>query len=1803
MTSSSKSSTNVRRFLLLVWKNYKLQMRHKIQTVTEVLLPLLFTIVLVIVRNIVPSNHITTPTIYGPVHIENYPPAVIRTTCNEIYYTPNDPLVNMIMQKVKERYFDQLVTVFETEEEMVEGYTMSAEKANVHQSVDFEATTPVLAGITFENNFINGSFSTDIHLGMIGFNLFGSSLFHEKMFVFVPQYKLRFPANQRSTFDLLSERFGIKPAWFTELVYPLFQLLGPRSKDHLAGGLPGYSDEGFLYLQYAIDRTITRELLDKSEIANYDNYDIKLQRFPYGPYYDDKYLFALQGWLPLIIMLSFVYPVINITKSIVYEKEKRLKEYMKMMGLDNWMHWVAWFTKCFIFLIASVVLMTILLKAKFTKSQDLAILSASDGTVVFFIFAVFSFQIICFTFFISSLFSNANAAHLLFSNYYVLLFFICAANAGATAAGTVWFLHYVPYGFLQPQYNLLSRATKLICCFQNNTAVAFACQILCMFEGSGAGLQWSNIFQASGPDDNFSMGDCFIMMILNGVVYLGMAFYLEAVLPQTYGVPLPWNFLFTKWYWTGGIVHSGTVEVDKEHLEITNTLFESEPKNAIAGVQIKGLSKKYSTGKVAVKNMHLNMYEGQTTALLGHNGAGKTTTMSMITGLIPPSSGTAYINGYDICTNMNAVRSSLGLCPQHDVLFDELTVEEHLRFFTQLKGFEESEVNAEVNRMITALGLENKRHAQSHTLSGGMRRKLSVGIAFCGGSKVVLLDEPSSGMDPGARRAIWLDIIIIYYMDLIQAEKKNRTVLLSTHFMEEADLLGDRIAIMAEGELQCVGSSLYLKKKYGGGYHLIIVKQPQCNVDKITDVLRKSIPDAEIDQNVGAELSYSLPDNKSKLFPAMFEELETRKEALGIASYGCGIVTMEEIFIRVGREAEAKIVGAAQNGNHTLEVDIENEKTNAQNDAKLEEEERKRATGISLKFQQFKAMLVKKYIYAIRNRVLLLVQMGIPMLYLITVLLIMNYLPGLLDPPPHYLTLSRYERLGKTVTTVRCPPDNPLCASYKEYVGANYTLELIDQNQTFVDYILQKAEEDLVLLNYRYIVGFDQRPTHGTNDYNQIIGMFNNQPFHSPPLSMNLITNAILRPKNVTIKLTNHPFPYTGLDSLKQAGRLYTVGFQVGYNIAFGMSFLAASFVVFLIKERESKSKHLQFVSGVELPLFWMASFIVDLVNFVIPCFGILLVLLIFQLEDFFALHMQVNLFILLMSYGLAVIPFMYLWSFAFTIPSTGFTRMVMFNIFTGFSETEDGMATMLSVVIIQIPELHLGYIADILNKIFLIFPNYALGMGIVQLSTNYQLSKQCPNYNLDFLCPAFPNSFCCAKLKSNFLDWDPSGVGRNVVYLLVSFVFYFAILFMYEGRHKEVANDSSDEDDLEDEIGLEDSDVIAENQRIRSTNLKDLCQSNNLVLRNLTKYYSNFLAVDKVNLGVKKGECFGLLGVNGAGKTTTFKMLTGDLSVSEGDAFVVSCSVRKELKKVHENLGYCPQFDAIIEELTGRETIWMYARLRGIKEELIDGVADRLAKRLLFTPHIDKLVGAYSGGNKRKLSTAVSLIGNPPIIFLDEPTTGMDPVARRHLWNTISDVRDSGTSIVLTSHSMEECEALCSRLAVMVNGRFRCLGSPQQLKSKFGEGYTLIAQTTPKGLDGNEPFTRTKQELGRRRSSVRSLRGIKTPIRWETELEDLRTYIEGTFPGCVLKDIHPGYVHYHVTTYDATWGKMFAAMEVAKVKFNLEAYSVGQTSLEQVFLNFTKAQINVDSALRRRKRNKCSRMLHSLKNVVVPES
>lgn len=190
--------------------------------------------------------------------------------------------------------------------------------------------------------------------------------------------------------------------------------------------------------------------------------------------------------------------------------------------------------------------------------------------------------------------------------------------------------------------------------------------------------------------------------------------------------------------------------------------------------------------------------------------------------------------------------------------------------------------------------------------------------------------------------------------------------------------------------------------------------------------------------------------------------------------------------------------------------------------------------------------------------------------------------------------------------------------------------------------------------------------------------------------------------------------------------------------------------------------------------------------------------------------------------------------------------------------------------------------------------------------------------------------------------------------------------------------------------------------------------------------------------------------------------MLTGDTNISLGNVYVQGRDLQKDINEIYKRIGYCPQFDAVLENLSGRELLKIFCLLRGIRRKNIKSLSEDLAMSFGFLKHLDKKTKAYSGGNKRKLSAAIAVLGSPAVVYMDEPTTGMDPAARRQLWNIVCRIRDSGTSIVLTSHSMEECEALCTRLAIMVNGELMCMGSTQQLKNKFSKGFILKIKMLP---------------------------------------------------------------------------------------------------------------------------------------------
>ncbi|CAM9266917.1 unnamed protein product [Choristocarpus tenellus] len=407
------------------------------------------------------------------------------------------------------------------------------------------------------------------------------------------------------------------------------------------------------------------------------------------------------------------------------------------------------------------------------------------------------------------------------------------------------------------------------------------------------------------------------MLIVDIFIYSILAWYANEVVPSEWGTSHPWYFPFTKAYWRPSKVTATDAlqaeldmdefrkSSDKGHVEAVHDGLRRQLRSKDC-VAIRGLEKEFVTGEqrvMAVNGLDLTMYRGQITALLGHNGAGKTTTINMLTGMVPVTGGTAVVNGLDVRTQMKEIRRNLGMCPQHDILYPDLTVREHLTLFANFKGVAKKEVASEVDRMIKAVGLGEKRDRPTNGLSGGQKRKLSVAIAFIGGSKVIFLDEPTSGMDPHSRRFTW---------DVIRKQKEGRVIVLTTHFMDEADLLGDRIAIMSSGELRCCGSSLFLKSHYGVGYNLTIVKEVAQEVepvlplafdggndggrgDLIRALVKRHVPSAKSLSNVGAEISFQLPSKASSSFKSLLVDLDSRRADLGITSYGMSVTTLEEV--------------------------------------------------------------------------------------------------------------------------------------------------------------------------------------------------------------------------------------------------------------------------------------------------------------------------------------------------------------------------------------------------------------------------------------------------------------------------------------------------------------------------------------------------------------------------------------------------------------------------------------------------------------------------------------------------------------------------------------------------------------------------------------------------------------------------------------------------------------------------------------------------------------------------------------------
>ncbi|KAH9593790.1 ATP-binding cassette sub- A member 12 [Schistosoma haematobium] len=1746
----------------------------------------------------------------------------------------------------------------------------------------------------------------------------------------------------------------------------------------------------------------------------------QMKFFPTTCYINDKFLYKITKLLPQLLILTWILTAMLLTKYIVEEKELYIKEFTKIMGFTNIIHWFSWFSSTLIVVLPITIIITIIL-----KYGNIIILS--NIFIIFLLFISYIISIIMFCFLCS--------------------IFFYKANLSAIITGLFYFILYIPLPIILMNEKWITEELIIFISLSNQVAFCLGLYSLLRSESQGFGTQWNNIWHIKLSDSLYSPGKCILMLWIDSILYLCITLLIEWIISNN-------HYIYQLFY--SRIKYQNWKIIKKNHEKNpidsmnnnNNNVYEESGKLPICiesnteclpiSISVKNISKIYTkNNKPALNQLTVDFYTNQITSLLGHNGSGKSTLISILTGIHKPSNGTAYICGYNIYNQMNIIRTNLGYCPQHNILFDYFTVIEHIKFYAKLKGFNNEQMNIEIQYFIKLLNLNNKLNDQVKYLSGGQKRKLSIAIAFIGHSSIILLDEPTTGIDPYSRRSIW---------DLIIKMKLNKTIIITTHHMDEADILGDRIAIISQGQLKCYGSSLYLKSIYNQGYYLILERQNQSinndsiesyhnndilinkSINYIINYLKQYINDIHLIDYNQNEFIFRIPihnviDNSLSHLLKQFENQQSNNEQMklpielishGIISYGLTDTSLEEIFLSIADDPAM----LSKNSNNSLRDHITI--TNNQNDNqyeidknqintsmnRIQEQQQQQETLTDTKLhesnltdigqisssssttttllrhlnhkhdykinklkqsndiinnksilnenipllqsnikQQMKAMFIKRLHYFKRSKLSIFIEFILPICVLILALkssqffikttlykpmiitpwlminnknklplntFYENNLYELNDPIENLMNQSQlfksilnigwnYENALKKPlgwTGIGCLPKETLkningyykiydqCnlsnikimktdLTYNEmkYIRSIQSIDCscnlscsinsytsIDQQPSFrilptkdIFYNLTSFKVSNYLMNtqYQYIRQrygglsyhtfnypsfrkiskyllnsnhlFIHLLTNTTSIYdinNNLIKKdtfwidlitflklslpsisylriwFNNKGYVSGPAYLNSLHNLQLNMLlnnynnltniifiNYPLSLSNHNDHSLGLS------KELLIDLTLSLFTLLSLSLIPASFISFLIKENNIGSKHLQIVSGLKPMIYWLTSYLWDIMNYII-C-GLLCIIIFIIFEKFAYIHSDViyAFILLILLYGIAIIPMLYMTTYFITSSSTSLVILSIFNLLIG------SITCMCTLILDDFSKnnLLLEIINNILKYIFTIFPQYCLSRGLFDLAKRYYIMNTIKQYTKDIKKSSLSSSSSLSWIdyNTNPLHWNL--LGHKLFALFIEACLFFLFVLLKENKffiqsikyyfyinypklfikhHKLLMkklnqmksnhnvndndndqshhinqsmidnnNNNNNEEEEDKENNSEDEDVHAERLRISKADkegyINSLCS---VAVINLTKFFPRKKkpSVNRLTFGVRPGECFGLLGVNGAGKTTTFNMITGKLHPSMGTVYVNGFNVVTQTKNALKNLGYCPQFDAVHDLLTGRETLTLYARLRGFPEKQISTTVNELLQNMGLLPYADRITSVYSGGNLRKLSTAIAIIGKPQVILLDEPTSGMDPIGKRFMWDQIISLIKDGRSIILTTHSMEECEVLCQSIGIMINGQLKCFGSIQHLKNRYGNGYHVEIR-------------------------LNHLVTIE-------QINQLKNKFNKTFPHSILNELQSHYYEYQMNKH-IQLSILFKLLNKMQFNHYIEHYSVKQTTLDQVFVNFSR--------------------------------
>lgn len=591
---------------------------------------------------------------------------------------------------------------------------------------------------------------------------------------------------------------------------------------------------------------------------------------------------SIVGQIFFVWIVELLLPVM--LTYLVYEKEHKLKLMMKMHGLGDGPYWMISYAY---FLFISLLYM--LCFVIFGSVLGLKFFTLNDYSIQFVFYFIYINLQIALAFFVASNFSDVKTATVV-SYIYVFasgilgftLFQRLMEDASFSSAWVI-VMEIVPgfslyrgiYEF--SQYSLFGTTLET------------------------SGMRWADL-----NDSDNGMKAIMILMSIEWLVLLLFSYNLDKA-GSVYDMITLCTRKKPSLRNRRPSVQLGksdvTIETEKldvfHEREVVEQLLR-EPSSSVA-IICNNMKKVYpgcdgNPEKFAVQGLSLAVPRGECFGMLGPNGAGKTSWISMMIGLTKPTSGTAYVHGMDILSDMGEVYTRMGVCPQHDLLWGNLTGREHLMFYGRLKNLKGAALTQAVEESLKSVNLfkGGVGDKQAKQYSGGMKRRLSVAIALIGDPKVVYMDEPSTGLDPASRKTLW---------DVVKKAKRDRAIILTTHSMEEAEMLCDRLGIFVDGSLQCIGNPAELKSRYGGTYVLTITTT-NGHEEAVEALVRRLSPKATKMYHLSGTQKFEMPKSDVTI-SQVFQAVEDAKSKFPIQAWGFADTTLEDVFIKVAKVAKA----------------------------------------------------------------------------------------------------------------------------------------------------------------------------------------------------------------------------------------------------------------------------------------------------------------------------------------------------------------------------------------------------------------------------------------------------------------------------------------------------------------------------------------------------------------------------------------------------------------------------------------------------------------------------------------------------------------------------------------------------------------------------------------------------------------------------------------------------------------------------------------------------------------------------------